>query len=107
MYRYSFMRVCMNIAKLDAMSVHAPLPILGARRELGFRRTNLLGCDWVVLQRKILQLLEAAQRFQIGKLSHPVLGEHDCGEVRDARAQVGLDIRDAILGEEERAQAEL
>lgn len=97
----------MDVARLDAMRVHASLPTLGARREPRFNCAYLFARDRIVLQREIHQLLEAAQRIQLGKLGDPVLGENECGEVRDARAQVGLDVRNAVLSEEKCTEAGL
>lgn len=72
-----------------------------------FDSTYFFACDRVVFQSEIHQLLETSQRVQFGQLGDPILGKNECCEVRDARAQVRLDVRDAILSEEKRTQARL
>jgi len=52
-------------------------------------------------------VLETRQRIQVGQLCDPVLGKDQCAQVRYARREVGLDVGDAVLREEERSKARL
>ena len=52
-------------------------------------------------------MLETRQRIQVGQLCDPVLGKDQCAQVRYARREVGLDVGDAVLREEERSETRL
>jgi len=52
-------------------------------------------------------LLETRQRIQVGQLCDPVLGKDQCAQVWYARREVGLDVGDAVLREEERSETGL
>jgi hypothetical protein len=53
------------------------------------------------------QLLKPRQRVQIRQLGQPVLRKNQRRQVRYARRDIWLDIRDAVLCEEQRSQARL
>lgn len=52
-------------------------------------------------------MLEPRQRVQVRQLCNPVLGEDQCPEVGYARGEVRLDVRDAVLREQEGSETRL
>jgi hypothetical protein len=71
------------------------------------RVTYLFRRNRVAHQRQIHQRLESRQRVQICQLRNPVLGKNQRPQVRYTRREVRLDIRDAVLREEQGAEAGL
>jgi hypothetical protein len=69
--------------------------------------TYLLGRHWVAERRQMHQLLESRERIEVGKLREPVLCEDEGLEVRYTCREVRLDVRYAVLAQEQCAEARL
>lgn len=69
--------------------------------------TYLLCRHRVANRRQKYQLLESSERVQIRKLCETVLRQDQCLQVGNARGEIRLQVRDAILPQEERAKAGL
>jgi hypothetical protein len=69
--------------------------------------THLFARHGVAHQRQVDQLLESRQRIEISQLGNAVLREDYCLQVGYAGREIGLDVRDSVLREEEGAEAGL
>lgn len=75
------------------------------RRGAGSGGAHLLLAHRVLQEDEVREVLEAAERVQVGQLLHAVAREHERAEVGYALTQRGLDRGDAVPGREEGAQA--
>jgi hypothetical protein len=70
-------------------------------------RTHLFAGYWIANQRQEHQLLKPRQRVQVCQLGDPVLGENQRLQIRYAGREGRLDVRYAVLRQEQCAQARL
>jgi hypothetical protein len=83
------------------------LPALGLRADRQTQCTYLIACHRIAHQCQVHELLEARERVQVGELSDAVFGKDKRLQIRYAGREVRLDIRNAVLREEQCPEAGL
>lgn len=94
-----------NTTQVERSSVLASIRLQDSKDR--HTRTHLFTRHGVAHQCQVHELPKAGQGVQIGKLRDPVLGEDKRLQVRYARREIWLEVRYAILGEEQCAKAGL